>query len=76
MQYTNLLSNGQVTLPKSVRDRLRLKEGTEFAVSTRGRSVILQPVGNRTWRRWRGLLKGTNALRELEREHRREVRAR
>jgi len=44
MQRTRLSSKGQVVLPKSVRDQLRLAEGTEFIVTTTGESVVLRRV--------------------------------
>lgn len=35
---------GRVILPKDVRDRLGLREGTEFEVSDDGQKIILRPV--------------------------------
>jgi len=42
MQRTRLSSKGQVVLPKSVREQLRLSAGTEFIVTTAGESVVLR----------------------------------
>jgi len=76
--YTRLSSKGQVVLPRDLRVKLRLKEGAELAVRISGHSIILEPVKRtdvkRTWRRWRGALKGTDLLKALAREHQREIR--
>jgi AbrB family looped-hinge helix DNA binding protein len=44
MQTTRLSSNGQVVLPKSVRDEQHWKPGTELSVDTLGDGVLLRPV--------------------------------
>lgn len=45
------------------------------SVSVEDRGVLLRkvPPGQKPWMRWRGALKGSGALEELEREHRQEV---
>ncbi|MCL6476939.1 MAG: AbrB/MazE/SpoVT family DNA-binding domain-containing protein [Peptococcaceae bacterium] len=77
MEIVRLSSKGQLVLPKSVRERLALKQGLEFNVELRGDKIILEPIRQETrktdWRRWRGSLKGRRALEEHLEEHRQEV---
>jgi antitoxin PrlF len=45
MTTTTLTSKGQLTLPKSIRDRLRLRAGDRLEVSLREDGIILmEPV--------------------------------
>ena len=44
MASSTLTSKGQMTLPKDVRDRLRLKAGDRFDVVVEDRRIILTPV--------------------------------
>ncbi len=73
VKTTKLSSKGQVIIPADIREELRLKEGTEFAVRARGRAVVLEPMKRRSWRLWRGVLKGKDILAALEKEHRAEI---
>lgn len=68
-------SKGQIAIPKSIRTEAGFKEGSRVEVRLRGRDVILRKSEQGTWRRWRGVLKGTRALAEHEREHRDELAA-
>jgi AbrB family looped-hinge helix DNA binding protein len=73
MVTARISSKGQIAIPKSIREQAGLKEGTELAISVENRAVMLRKVADTSWRRWRGALKGTGAIEELEQEHRREV---
>lgn len=44
MATVKLSSKGQFILPKSIRDRHRWKEGTEFVIIDRGSELIIKPT--------------------------------
>lgn len=79
MPTTRMSARGQVVIPKEVRRRLGIEQGQVLEVSEVEGGVLLRPMkASRLkipadWREWRGILKGTNALQELEEEHRREI---
>lgn len=74
MITTRISSKGQVVIPREVREKLGLKEGEELEVRVlEDNSLVLKRIESGSWRRWRGALKGTDVLRELEREHREEI---
>mgnify|MGYP001617074702 CR=1 FL=1 len=43
---TKISSKGQVVIPQEVRDRLALKNGQVFAVSTKDNLIVLKKVDN------------------------------
>ena len=80
MASTTVSEGGRVVIPKAIRRRLGIEAGDvleleevdgEIVLRRRGQSKIAGPP--RDWRDWRGLLAGTDALLELEIEHRREA---
>ena len=44
MASSTLTSKGQMTLPKAVRQKLRLKAGDRFEVSVQDKSIVLTPA--------------------------------
>ena len=52
MQRVTLSSKGQIAIPKSVRDRLNLVEGTKLTLEVRGPEIILSKEP--AWRKLRG----------------------
>ncbi len=52
---TTLTSKGQLTIPKEVRDALKLTPGTRFYVTIRDGQVVLVPK-NKTWADLAGIL--------------------
>jgi len=72
MLKTKVSSKGQVTLPKAAREQLGIAAGTELEVVVDQQGIQLRKIEPR-WRKWRGALKGSGLLRELEREHREEI---
>lgn len=68
MKTLKISSKVQVVIPKMIRSRLGLKEGAELSVVNQGQNLTMRKVSSTSWRRWRGTLKGTNALQEHEQE--------
>lgn len=74
MERVTLSSKGQIAIPKSVRDRLNLVEGTKLTLEVRGPEIVLSKEP--AWKKLRGSgagrdLMGTFAKfkkRERERE--------
>ena len=58
---TKLSAKGQVVIPKDVRDRLGLVEGTVFDVETREGEIVLRQGGDD-----RGRLAVADAVREIQ----------
>ena len=80
MLTVRVSEKGQVVLPKQLRERLGVRRGHLLEVAEYDGGILLRPLtadrdaAPRSWRRWRGVLKNTDALRDLEQEHSREVR--
>jgi len=72
MLKTTVSTKGQVTLPKSAREQLGLEPGSQLEVVVEPGAIRLRKLEPR-WRQWSGALRGSEALRDLEREHREEV---
>lgn len=66
-------SKGQIAIPKAVREKMGLKEGTKLSLSVQGRSIVLRRAGLRDWRSWQGRFKGARLDQDLARQHRREI---
>jgi AbrB family looped-hinge helix DNA binding protein len=73
MLKAKLSSKGQIRIPKAVREKLDLREGTEVSILVQGQNVILQKIVPRDWRRWSGRFPNSGLLEALEKEHRDEV---
>jgi AbrB family looped-hinge helix DNA binding protein len=73
MVTVKISSKGQIAIPKEIRKQLRLKEGSEIALEVHEKELVMRKVRAKSWRRWRGVLKGTGMLQDLEREHREEL---
>jgi AbrB family looped-hinge helix DNA binding protein len=78
---TRLSAKGQMVLPKRIREQLGWRQGQELEVDRQGDRIVVRAAeaGRGDWLagflRWEGTLKGTDALGELEAEHRAEVEA-
>ncbi|MFZ5821152.1 MAG: AbrB/MazE/SpoVT family DNA-binding domain-containing protein [Chloroflexota bacterium] len=68
-----LSSKGQLVLPKKIREQLYLKNGDQFQARVLDGKIILDPVKNGVIERLHGILAGSDVLKDLEEEHRREV---
>lgn len=72
MLCIKISSKGQIAIPKEIRERIRLKKDMKLEVKTEDDKILLLPVRD-DWRNLEGMLKGTDVLKELEKEHRRET---
>ena len=52
MEQVTVSSNGQIALPKQVRDALNLAEGSKLNLAVRGQQIILKKSG--AWRKLQG----------------------
>jgi len=68
-----LSSKGQLVLPKKIRETLHLKNGDRFQARIVDGKIILEPLKKNTIDRLHGILAGSDVLKELEAEHRREI---
>lgn len=68
-----LSSKGQLIIPKSIREALDFRRGTQFRVHVEERKVILEPVDVSPVEALYGKYAGTDFLTELEEEHRQEI---
>jgi AbrB family looped-hinge helix DNA binding protein len=69
-----LSSKGQLIIPKSVRDCMRLEPGTRFHVEIVEERIVLEPIRTESpIEALYGLYRGHDLLGELEAEHAREV---
>jgi AbrB family looped-hinge helix DNA binding protein len=69
-------SKGQIVIPKPVRDRLRLKAGTELVMDVRGETLVMKRTVKQfpDWHAMRGMLRGpNNLLKDLRQERRAEL---
>lgn len=69
-------SKGQIAIPKSVRERLNLKPGTQVQIDVKGETLVMKRVvtGFPDWRTMRGMVRGGPSLtKALEEERAAEV---
>ena len=69
-----LSSKGQLVIPRSMRESLRLKNGDQFQARVVDGKIILEPVTKELVHRLHGKYAGANMLKELEEEHKREIK--
>jgi AbrB family looped-hinge helix DNA binding protein len=68
-------SKGQLVIPKSIRDAMGIKPGTEVRVEVEGERIILSPINAEDPLDWLyGRFAETDLLSELEAEHEKEMR--
>jgi AbrB family looped-hinge helix DNA binding protein len=69
-------SKGQIAIPKSVRERMDLKPGTQVEIDIKGESVVMRKLvsGFPEWRTMQGMAaSGPSLTQTLEEEHRAEM---
>ena len=71
MPTARLSSNGRITIPKTVRERLGFAEGDRLAIRIEGDAVVLRKAPEGDCREWDGRLKGSDLLADLASERRR-----
>jgi len=74
MEVTSLSTEGQIVIPKKLREALGLRPGARFTVELEGNKLILKPVKGDIARRLYGKYKGLDLLEDLEEEHQKEVK--
>ncbi|MCC6299346.1 MAG: AbrB/MazE/SpoVT family DNA-binding domain-containing protein [Anaerolineales bacterium] len=68
-----LSSKGQLVIPKTIRESMRLKNGDQFQVRVVDGKIVLDPVAKGVVEKLHGKYAGYNMLKELEAEHRQEI---
>ena len=68
-----LSSKGQLVIPKTIRESLRLKNGDQFQVRVIDGKIVLDPVAKGLVEKLHGKYAGHNMLKALEEEHKREL---
>jgi AbrB family looped-hinge helix DNA binding protein len=68
-----LSSKGQLVIPKTIRESLRLKNGDQFQVRVQDGKIVLEPVAKGLVQKLHGKYKGHDMLTALEEEHRHEL---
>lgn len=65
-------SKGQIALPKAIRDRLKLKPGTQLTIDVKGETLVMKRLGTALpdWRAMRGMVRtGPSLTQTLAEEH-------
>ena len=76
MTKATISSNGQISIPKAVRERLNLKIGTELSIDVQGEALVMKRLVRNVpdWHTMQGMARGGESLtRALEAEHRAEL---
>jgi AbrB family looped-hinge helix DNA binding protein len=68
-----LSSKGQVVIPKTIRESLRLRDGDQFRVRVIDGNIVLEPVAKGLVEKLQGKYAEHNLLKTLEEEHRLEI---
>jgi AbrB family looped-hinge helix DNA binding protein len=68
-----LSSKGQLVIPKTIRETLRMKIGDQFQARVQDGRIILEPIAKDLAQKLQGKYKGHDMLAALEEEHRREI---
>ena len=75
MPLVTVSAKGQIVIPRVVRKRLGLEQGSKVRVDVAGRAAVLRPVkrGRTGWQRWKGHFAGKGLLKALASEHAKEI---
>lgn len=70
---TKLSSNGQIVIPKAVRQALNLQPGAQFNIRLSEGNILLEPIAVSSIEALYGKFSGTDFLSGQEEEHRQEL---
>ena len=72
MTKATISSKGEIAIPKSVRERLNLKAGTQVSIDVRGEALVVKPLVGRfpDWRTMEGMASGGDSLTDALMEER------
>ncbi|MBK5294475.1 MAG: AbrB/MazE/SpoVT family DNA-binding domain-containing protein [Acidobacteriia bacterium] len=64
MTKATISAKGQVSIPKTIRERLNLKPGTQVVIDVQGEKVVMKRLvsGFPDWRTMRGMFRGVGDL--------------
>ena len=63
MERITVSSKGQIAIPKAIRDRLNLRDGTKLTVEVQGQRIVLSK--DPAWQKLRGAAAGSNLVKEF-----------
>lgn len=66
MTKATISAKGQISIPKSIRERLNLKCGTQVSFDVQGEQIVMKRLvsGFPDWRSMRGMFRGLGNLHE------------
>lgn len=75
MSVATVSSRGQVVIPREIRERMGLEEGTKVEVEVAEGKIILRPLPAEAqgWQRWEAAFAGEGLLKALAEEHAAEI---
>ena len=64
MTKTTISAKGQIVIPKTVRERLNLKAGTEVSIDVQGEAIVMKRLVRNypDWRTMEGMARGGPSL--------------
>lgn len=65
-------SKGQIAIPKGIREKTGIRRNMRLQIETDKDKIFLFPIKN-VWRNLEGILKETDVIDELEKEHKKEI---
>jgi AbrB family looped-hinge helix DNA binding protein len=71
MPVVTVSSKGQVVIPREIRGRIGIRQGSKLEVELEDGAVVMRPVkaAARGWQDWRGAFAGAGLTRLLAAEH-------
>ncbi|MCG6880317.1 MAG: AbrB/MazE/SpoVT family DNA-binding domain-containing protein [Deltaproteobacteria bacterium] len=73
MLTTRISSKGQIVIPKTIRDRLKISAGAFFNIRLENENIVLTPEKATPIERLYNKFAGETILHELEKEHADEI---